>query len=415
MNQPHHKDEKQLIDASDIIDDIKSELPRLASNDPLNSDFIDRSVAIICSSNIKLDPLSIKSGKTGAGTEEAIIEIAFLLAKQNYKVYIFGNINDFTTYHLPGSNPRFLYRSESQSKNNIFADQSINIISSLDDIHKKIFQYSIIVYSINDDIVARCKQLSHHVLFWSHNYRRAHFSFTGLDGLLVLSNYHKHSFYKDSTATTPHVICGNGFNPSHYRKVHVKRKHSCIYTSNYARGLEILLDIWEDVKKHVPDATLDICYGRNTWGSIAPSSLASIVKKIESLKDLDVREHERLSHDQVAELLLSTSIFSYPCIAFDEVYCISLVKAQAAGCIPVVSPKGALGEMLSPGIKRLPVLNSTTDPNIHIYKQELINALLHEDDFERDSLVEWTEDMTWEDSCKKITDFLELLANVEIS
>ena len=39
------------------------------------------------------------------------------------------------------------------------------------------------------------------------------------------------------------------------------KNHKLFYGSSYDRSLDILLDMWPDIKKRYPDATLDICYG----------------------------------------------------------------------------------------------------------------------------------------------------------
>ena len=46
------------------------------------------------------------------------------------------------------------------------------------------------------------------------------------------------------------------------------RQHKLWYQSSYDRGLEHLLFVWSDIRRAIPDATLDIAYGWDIFDSI---------------------------------------------------------------------------------------------------------------------------------------------------
>jgi len=163
-----------------------------------------------------------------------------------------------------------------------------------------------------------------------------------IDKVLFVSQYHA-DLYADVIPDIKRFVSGNGILPEDFRKYDSKfkrRPHSMIYTSSQLRGLEILYEIWPEVKAAVPDATLDVYYGWKTYDEMArnnPERQAWKNKMIKWAEDLDgVTDHGRSGQDALNQELFKTQIFAYPCI-FPEVYCISLIKAMAAGCYPVTS------------------------------------------------------------------------------
>jgi glycosyltransferase involved in cell wall biosynthesis len=65
----------------------------------------------------------------------------------------------------------------------------------------------------------------------------------------------------------------------------------------------------------------------------------------------NVYEHGRIGHKELVEELFKSGIWVYPCHTDVETFCISAWKAQAAGCVPVVTTCAALDETVRSGIK----------------------------------------------------------------
>lgn len=131
-----------------------------------------------------------------------------------------------------------------------------------------------------------------------------------------------------------------------------KRKHSVGYFSAYYRGLETLLDMWFDIRQAVPDATLDIYYGWESWVGLKGEDdfYHRMNKKFEILKDHGVTVHGRVSHEELAKAMKQIQVWAYP-TEFPEIHCITALKAQEAGCYPVVTNVGALEETVQCGTK----------------------------------------------------------------
>ncbi len=128
------------------------------------------------------------------------------------------------------------------------------------------------------------------------------------------------------------------------------RGHSVGYFSAYYRGLEVLLRMWPEIRKQVPDATLDVYYGWESW--VAYQGEDDFYHKMEDqfhkLKDDGVTVHGRVSHEALAKAMKQTKVWAYP-TEFPEIHCITALKAQEAGCYPVVTNVAALNETVKSG------------------------------------------------------------------
>lgn len=131
-----------------------------------------------------------------------------------------------------------------------------------------------------------------------------------------------------------------------------RRKHSVGYFSAYYRGLECLLKLWPKIRAAVPDATLDVYYGWESYVALQGEDdfYVRMCRLFEELKEHGVTVHGRVSHDQLARAMKETQVWAYP-TEFTEIHCITALKAQAAGCYPVVTNVGALAETVQCGDK----------------------------------------------------------------
>ena len=131
-------------------------------------------------------------------------------------------------------------------------------------------------------------------------------------------------------------------------------KHTVGYFSAYYRGLECLLQMWPNIRKEVPDATLDIYYGWGSWDALegygGQDLKRRIVGLLYELRDQGVKEHGRVSHKELAKAMKRTVVWAYP-TEFPEIHCITALKAQEAGCWPVVTNVAALNETVKMGDK----------------------------------------------------------------
>lgn len=168
------------------------------------------------------------------------------------------------------------------------------------------------------------------------------------DDVLWLSEWQREQWMSTDPkfARFTHIF-GNGINPEQFPPVQERKNpFSCIYGSNYGRGLTILVEIWPEIKKLFPQATLDIYYGWKHWGALFPDEENMLRQKILPLSD--VKEHGRVSHEDLHQAYAQASLWTYPCTK-PEVFCITAIKAQYSGAVPVVLKSAALHETVPYG------------------------------------------------------------------
>lgn len=131
-----------------------------------------------------------------------------------------------------------------------------------------------------------------------------------------------------------------------------RRKHSVGYFSAYYRGLECLLKMWPKIRAEVPDATLDVYYGWESWVALQGEDdfYQRMEERFRELADQGLTVHGRVSHLELARAMASTQVWAYP-TEFTEIHCITALKAQEAGCYPVTTNVGALAETVQSGDK----------------------------------------------------------------
>jgi glycosyltransferase involved in cell wall biosynthesis len=125
-----------------------------------------------------------------------------------------------------------------------------------------------------------------------------------------------------------------------------KDKYLIINTSSPDRSLDVLPAIFKKIKEKIPDARMQWAYGWDNFKSF----YATDQKKLQWMRDTQKAMEEagiedlgRLTQAEVGKLYAKANIFAYP-TEFAEIDCISVKKAQAAGCVAVTTDFGALKE-----------------------------------------------------------------------
>lgn len=175
-----------------------------------------------------------------------------------------------------------------------------------------------------------------------------------------------------------------------------RNKYKCVNSSSPDRSWPILLTIWPEIKKQVPQAELHLYYGFKNWEYAAQYDLKQI-ELINSLKNriielipLDVVFHDRISQEELAKEFLSASVWVYP-TWFSETSCISAMEAQAAGLRIVTSNIAALKETVS---ERGILLDNdwTSEEYKNMFIDSVITAINIDDDADRAVLQNYAKD-----------------------
>lgn len=292
------------------------------------------------------------------GTEESVVEWAEELSKRGHTVFVFHNGNKQARYN--GTDVIWCKR-ESFFYDDGNADIFLNIKSpevNGTDRHMagKIMPIKPMFYFTNETNATVLDLSSFEGVIWPSQWAK--------DNIPVNN---------DKVYVVPH-----GFDPT---KIYPEKKipKQCFYASSPDRGLNTLLEAWPKVITAHPDATLLLTYG--VTGINLPG--------VTCLGDVD--------ENTMNEIFRTSEIWCHPASG-GELFCITGLKAQAAGCVPVIIPTMALSETVKWG------QFSTKET----YALDLIMALHNGPDTQiiRKSLSK-EYFPTWKDSTDKLLEIIE--------
>lgn len=377
------RDKGKLKKAQEILDNLPEHLadnPVVAKLRQLDNPFKwpEKSIAIMTGDTVldEWGPWSLKEGI--GGSEEAIIRLAPKLQALGYKVVVFAKPGSRVGLY-DGVMWRNFWDCNLEDEFDIFISWRAPFI-----FEKKIKAWK--------------------SYLWLHDVMEpGEFGpnrIANFDKCIVLSKYHR-SLYP-MIPDEKILLSGNGIDPEDFTPYDGKidrDPHKMIYASSHVRGLAYLYKIWPEVKKAVPDATLDVYYGRESYDKVHkgnPERMKWMDEMIAKANDLEgVTDHGKASQEKIVQEIFKSGITPYPC-PFPEIYCISMVKAQAGGAVPVASNFAALDETIQYGHKQ--VFKEFDDADLKEYKKALIWWLQHPEEQEkiRPEMMKWARTKSWE-------------------
>lgn len=292
-----------------------------------------KSIVIFCGNSVlgEWGPWSLEEGI--GGSEEAVIRLSAELTKLEYQVTVYGNPG-VRAGHYDGIEWRNYWE--------------LNLADTFD-----VFIGWRMPWFFDIKMKARKKYLWLHDVMEKEEFTKERLE--NLDKVIVLSKYHRSLF--PMIPDNKIFLSANGITPEDFEREDSKYKRDprkVIYMSSHVRGLDMLYEAWPDVKKAVPEASLDIYYGWGSYDAVNrgnPERMAWKEKMQAKLKTLkDVIDHGKVSQNIIIEKIQQAGVAAYPC-PFPEISCISMMKAQAGGAIPVTSNFAALEETVQWGIK----------------------------------------------------------------
>lgn len=300
----------------------------------------DNEIAIFCGhTDWPWGPWSLEDGI--GGSEEAVINMARELGKMGWKVTVFNTVGERSPdYYRFKNGVRWLNTWEFNS------EDEFNVLIAWR--MPTFFRH---------DFTAKKKYLWLHDVPNPNDYTKEIVS--NIDKIMCLSQYHRSLL--PEIPDDKFFITNNGLNPADFEQSVKRNQYKCVYGSSQLRGLETLLQLWPQIRKQVPQATLDIYYGWETFDKMhhlgTPREETgwkkfkeNIISTEEALADQGVTDHGRIGHQELAREYLEAGVWLYP-TEFQEINCITAGKVQAAGCIPVTTNAAALEEAVQFGEK----------------------------------------------------------------
>lgn len=332
------------------------------------------SLAIVCPpSAVQFGPDSLKDGI--GGSEEAVILLAPELAKQNYYTDVFADGPGSGTVGVNGA--AYRWYEHDALRGELKYDHLIHwrSLRGLEEKYENGKQYLWL-----HDIQMPAAWKKHHI--------------ENVDKVFFLSKYHREitSWVPDDKA----VITRNGISLDWCKDPQNDPKR-VIYASNPTRGLEVLLDIWPRIHEKTR-AILHIFYGFPKWHTQMISNSPREIENMRRIQSKIMRtpglvDHGMVGQMELAEQYAKAGVCAYPA-TFGEISCISMMKAQAMGAVPITAKFGALDETVQWGEKLGPdrfTMVLTQKDWIEKYEETLLryleNPKLQEDI--RKPMVEW--------------------------
>lgn len=233
------------------------------------------------------------------GTEEYVREFATTATKRGYKVSVFHN------GEMHGEHGNVLYLPHSAFEPTCDILLVVKEASILD---MDLTKAKRVIYYTND--IYDRERLTPERL-------------AKVEKVVAISNYHKETFLQ----SVPKVeVVYHGCDPARYRKVTPdghpqwitpKKEYLCLYASSPDRGLDKLKEFWPEIKRAIPRAELMTAY-------------------------------DGTPEEVLDEMYRIADFWIYPCHGV-ELFCITGLKAQCAGAIPIVVPHMALAETVRYG------------------------------------------------------------------
>ena len=165
--------------------------------------------------------------------------------------------------------------------------------------------------------------------------------------LLGLTEWHQHRI-KELFPSFNVDYLNYGINFPENTPPPVKVRNSFIYSSFPNRGLVVLLEMWSEIKRLIPDATLNVyCDLQQEWvNQVAPETMKKVK---EMINQNGVTNHGWVSKQVLMKAWSSTDYWLYPC-TFEETFCLTALEAAVTRTFVITNGLAALSETAKHGI-----------------------------------------------------------------
>ena len=341
------KDERKLKAALDCLPRVVASRSAIVSF--RNTRFVKetssgRDLVISCGNTVhEWNPEMLKTKGKGfvGGAEEAVINLSRELAKLGWNVTVYNNcgnkpIRDLVTYYDHNGvkahqivTYRPFWERNFRDKQDVVIlwrfprplDTPINAAKIFMDLHDTV--------ETDEFTPARLRRLTK---------------------VFVKSQFHRSLF--PNIPDNKIAVIPNGIDLSLLESNPPIRKdpYLIINTSSADRSMDVLPRLFKEVKRHVPQAKLQWAYGWEVYQADrykhkeeAETKRRWMKKTQKEMDEAGIETLGKLTQAEVGRLYQRASILAYP-TEFAEIDCISVKKAQAAGCLPIVTDFGALLE-----------------------------------------------------------------------
>lgn len=220
----------------------------------------------------------------------------------------------------------------------------------------------------------------------------------GYDLIFAISEYHRQYLIELGAPPERVKVINLGIDKEDYEIPSDKVRNRLIYCSQPDRGLKYLAPIYERIAMEVPDVSLVITSDKTLWGLADPGNQDE--RKL--FKDLPgVKFVGNIPRKQLIKYQKSSEIMAYPC-DYNELFCISAIECQAAGCAIVSTDIAAMSETVPVGYVGNLLHGHPADQQYHAEFAQYIISLLTDqrgtlETFQRQARRRALQLYTWKD------------------
>jgi len=247
------------------------------------------------------------------------------------------------------------------------------------------------------------------VVNWVHrNEIKSATAFLEVDKIVLVSEWQKDYFLRGglpSELASKIEVISNGVNLELFAQQGItKEEFSIVYATFPTKGLIYLSEIFPRIRERVPQAALHVYSGAGLWGWDNEQFRPMYNKMIKA----GILFHGQEGRERLAKRLNEYKIYLYPC-TFLETFCLSVLEAMAAGCVPVTTSMGNLPNIIRNGETGYIVEGNPKD---FMWQHEAANRiqdlLLHPSKFEKMSKAarKFALQFTWSGAAKKFEDLI---------
>ena len=175
------------------------------------------------------------------------------------------------------------------------------------------------------------------------------------------------------------LITGNAIFPENFRPLPLQqRQNSIVYSATPFRGLEYMVDYFQQLKTEYPDLLFEVCSGLGVYGRSAKEDQTQFGQLYDGLSLGGATLHGPVDQRTLAEIMCRSRLYTYP-NTFAETFCISVLEAQAAGLPVITSDLGAMPERITHGVDGFLISGSPSEGEYRRSFIELSEQLLTDD------------------------------------
>ena len=282
---------------------------------------------------------SIKEQAVG-GTETAIINISKHLAKY-FNVVVFCKCPKPGVYDGVYDGVHYVHTSETEYMKKFKTDLLVIIRNTvlLNEVPlREMFKIDKIALWMHD--VCDSPSFEHYLQIQDK-----------IDYTIAVSDWHKEHILKEfpSVEREKVIVLKNGIDPKLFNYDGTPKKNKLIYSSTPYRGLDILLDVFPEIKEQVPDAELYVYSSLLLYGHYGEKEDHKFKHLYDQAKRTDgVVYKGSVTQSELAESIKNTKVMAYPS-TYPETSCIGIMENISSGSVVVASNLAAIPETMPEG------------------------------------------------------------------